>query len=193
MLGAANMHIGVAEPEFDHRLAQKCALLFIRVVQRHAPRRVGDRERNAGQAAAGSDVCERAGLACTITMPEDDSSIPPDAGIALYRILQEALTNIVKYAQAKHVNVELGLTADAITLVIEDDGIGIHDAAQNNRLSHGISGMRQRVRALHGEFSIARRAKGGTAVKVRIPVAPRPAQDVVAEAVAEPVTPPTGG
>ena len=139
------------------------------------------------------DVCERAGLACTITMPEDDSSIPPDAGIALYRILQEALTNIVKYAQAKHVNVELGLTADAITLVIEDDGIGIHDAAQNNRLSHGISGMRQRVRALHGEFSIARRAKGGTAVKVRIPVAPRPAQDVVAEAVAEPVTPPTGG
>jgi two-component system sensor histidine kinase UhpB len=99
----------------------------------------------------------------------------------------------VKYAQAKHVNAELGLTADAITLVIEDDGIGIHDDAQNNRLSHGISGMRQRVRALHGEFSIARRPKGGTVVKVRLPVAPRPAQEVVpAEVVAEPVTPPAG-
>lgn len=133
------------------------------------------------------DVCDRAALTCKITTPEDDSSIPPGAGIALYRILQEALTNIVKYAQAKHVSIELGLTADAITLVIEDDGIGIRPDAQNNRLSHGISGMRQRVRALHGEFSITQRAKGGTAVKVRIPVEPRPAQDIVpAEAIAEP-------
>jgi signal transduction histidine kinase len=138
------------------------------------------------------EVCDRASLTCKIATPEDDSSIPPDAGIALYRILQEALTNIVKYAQAKHVNIELGLTADAITLVVEDDGIGIHGDAQNNRLSHGISGMRQRVRALHGEFSIAKRGKGGTVVKVRIPVSPRPAQDVVpAEAIAESSAPRT--
>jgi signal transduction histidine kinase len=40
---------------------------------------------------------------------------------------------------------------------VEDDGIGIPDDAQNNLLSHGISGMRQRVRALHGEFSISSR------------------------------------
>ncbi len=132
------------------------------------------------------EVCSRAGLTCKIAALEDDSLIPPGAGIALYRILQEALTNIVKYAQAKHVNIELGLTADAVTLVIEDDGVGIPADAHNNHLSHGISGMRQRVRALHGEFSIARRAKGGTAVKVRIPVEVRPAQDVVpAGAVAE--------
>jgi signal transduction histidine kinase len=137
------------------------------------------------------EVCDRAVLTCKITTPEDDSSIPPAAGIALYRILQEALTNIVKYAQAKHVNVELGMAADAITLVVEDDGIGIHDDAQNNRLSHGISGMRQRVRALQGDFSIAKRRNGGTIVKVRIPVVPAPVQEVAptgaVAAVAEPV------
>ena len=51
---------------------------------------------------------------------------------------------------------------DNVTLLIEDDGVGIPEDAQNNRLSHGITGMRQRVRALHGEFSIGRRPEGGT-------------------------------
>ncbi len=97
------------------------------------------------------------------------AGIPPHVSIALYRILQEALTNIVKYARAKNVNVDLGVTSDTITLLIEDDGIGIPDDAQTNLLSHGIAGMRQRVRALHGEFSIARRPEGGTLIEVNIP------------------------
>ncbi|MFO1304011.1 MAG: CHASE3 domain-containing protein [Burkholderiales bacterium] len=115
------------------------------------------------------EICDRAGIACTIATPSDDSNIPPQVSIALYRILQEALTNIVKYARASNVNVDLGLTADTITLLIEDDGIGIPDDAQNNLLSHGIAGMRQRVRALHGEFSIARRPEGGTMIEVNVP------------------------
>ncbi len=94
--------------------------------------------------------------------------------IVLYRILQEALTNIVKYAQAKNVSVDLGLTGDTITLLIEDDGVGIPEDAQNNLLSHGIVGMRQRVRALHGEFGIARRPEGGTVIEVNIPRGPQP-------------------
>jgi signal transduction histidine kinase len=57
----------------------------------------------------------------------------------------------VKYAQASNVNVDLGVTSDTVTLLIEDDGIGIPEDAQNNLLSHGIRGMRQRVRALHGD------------------------------------------
>ena len=118
------------------------------------------------------EVCDRADLKFTITTPPDDSGIVPGVSIALYRILQEALTNIVKYAKARQVNVELALTADSVKLLIEDDGVGIPDDAQNNLLSHGITGMRQRVRALHGQFSIARRGKGGTAIKVAIPIEP---------------------
>jgi len=55
-------------------------------------------------------------------------------------------------------------------LVIEDDGVGIPENANSNRLSHGISGMRQRVRALHGEFSIRRRREGGTLIEVHVPL-----------------------
>ncbi|HMK68277.1 MAG TPA: CHASE3 domain-containing protein [Stellaceae bacterium] len=116
------------------------------------------------------EICDRAGIACTIATPSDDSVIAPQVSIALYRILQEALTNIVKYAKAKKVNVDLGVTSDDVTLLIEDDGVGIPEDAQNNLLSHGIAGMRQRVRALHGEFAIARRPEGGTMIEVNIPL-----------------------
>ena len=115
------------------------------------------------------EICDRAGLACTIATPGDDTVIAPEASIALYRILQEALTNIVKYAKASNVSVDLGVTADTVTLLIEDDGVGIPEDAQNNLLSHGIAGMRQRVRALHGEFAIARRPEGGTMIEVNVP------------------------
>lgn len=116
------------------------------------------------------EICDRAGLACEIATPEDDSSIPPTVAIALYRILQEALTNVLKYAQARQVSVDLAVADGSVMLVIEDDGVGIPDNAQGNRLSHGISGMRQRVRALRGEFSIRRRREGGTLIEVHVPL-----------------------
>jgi signal transduction histidine kinase len=116
------------------------------------------------------EICDRAGITATVATPADDSTILPQISIALYRILQEALTNIVKYAKAKNVNVDLGLDTETVTLLIEDDGVGIPADAQNNLLSHGIAGMRQRVRALHGEFSIARRPEGGTMIEVNIPL-----------------------
>jgi signal transduction histidine kinase len=137
---------------------------------------------NLGLAAAVDwqvhEICDRAGLECEIATPSDDSDIAPQASIALYRILQEALTNIVKYAHAKHVSVDLGVGGDTITLLIEDDGVGIADDAQNNLLSHGIAGMRQRVRALRGDFAISRRPEGGTVIEVNIP---RGTQSEVAE------------
>ena len=129
------------------------------------------------------EICDRANLGCTIETPADDSRIPPEVAIALYRILQEALTNIVKYAKAKSVSVDLGMGEDDVTLLIEDDGIGIPEDAQNNLLSHGIAGMRQRVRALHGEFSISRRPQGGTLIEVNVPIVqalPAPAAEEMA-------------
>ena len=117
-----------------------------------------------------NEFCNRAGLKCTLSLPTEDLALDPHVSIALYRILQEALTNVVKYARAKNIHVELNASDDNITLLIEDDGIGIPEGAQKNRLSHGITGMRQRVRALHGEFSIGRRPEGGTLIEVNIPL-----------------------
>ena len=132
-----------------------------------------------------NEFCNRAGLKCTLSLPTDDMVLDPHVSIALYRILQEALTNIGKYARAKSVHVELNASSDNITLLIEDDGIGIPDGAQKNKLSHGITGMRQRVRALRGEFSITRRAEGGTLIEVNIPLERRPPAEESAPARAD--------
>jgi len=116
------------------------------------------------------EICDKAKIACQISLPDtDDSALPPPQSIALYRILQESLTNVVKYAQAKKVWVRFDLDPDGVSLTIEDDGVGIPERVSANRLSHGIAGMRQRVRAFDGEFSIERRVEGGTIIKVRLP------------------------
>jgi signal transduction histidine kinase len=115
-------------------------------------------------------TCERAGLGCALNLGELDTELPPPVAIALYRIVQEALTNVVKYAKARNVNVEMVRTDDGVSILLEDDGIGLPADAENNALSHGISGMRQRVRALHGEFRIHAKPGGGTLLEVHIPL-----------------------
>ena len=145
---------------------------------------------NLGLAAAVDwqvrQTCERAGLKCTLNLAELDEDFPPEVSIALYRIVQEALTNVVKYAKAKNVNVELLRTDSGVSVIFEDDGIGLPAGAESNALSHGISGMRQRVRALKGEFRIHGRAGVGTTIEVHVPLPPsttaKPAIKEAAEA-----------
>jgi len=115
-------------------------------------------------------VCERAGLQCSLNLEEAEIDVPPEVTIALYRIVQEALTNVVKYAKARHVDVDLVQDAEGLSLVLQDDGIGLPAGADTNALSHGISGMRQRVRALGGEFNIRGKPRAGTTLEVTIPV-----------------------
>jgi len=117
-------------------------------------------------------VCDRAGLQCTLNLEESDVELPPNVSIAIYRIVQEALTNIVKYAKARHVDVELVQNATEVAVVIQDDGVGLPPGADTNALSHGISGMRQRVRALGGDFHIRGKPRAGTTLEVNIPLAP---------------------
>jgi len=131
-------------------------------------------------------VCDRAGLQCTLNLEEADIDLPPEIAIALYRIVQEALTNVVKYAKARHVDVDLVQDAEGLSLVLQDDGIGLPTGADTNALSHGISGMRQRVRALGGEFNIRGKPRAGTTLEVNIPVKrpqAAPSAAVIREAV----------
>jgi signal transduction histidine kinase len=124
-------------------------------------------------------MCDRAGIDLSINVPPDPPKLPPTMAIALFRIVQEALTNVVKYAKAKKVEIDLVANTDDVSLVISDDGIGIPEGAQNNRLSHGISGMRHRVRALHGEFSIHGTPGRGTMIEVSLPMPASDAQPAV--------------
>lgn len=116
------------------------------------------------------EVCNRASLKCALVVPEDTTDLPSDIGIALYRIVQESLTNVVKYANARQVAIAMKRDDGHVTLTISDDGMGLPDTASHDKLSHGISGMRQRVRALGGEFSIHGEPRRGTHITVRIPL-----------------------
>ena len=149
----------------------------------------GSRRRSTGRSgrSASAPACN-----ARSTWPSVDE-LPPDVSIALYRIVQEALTNIVKYAKARNVDVELLGDADGVSLIVQDDGVGLPAGAETNRLSHGISGMRQRVRALNGEFRIrgrraaARRSKcsfrSTPGRRTRAPYSEEPAAPAAAEAL----------
>jgi len=113
-------------------------------------------------------TCERAGLNCELNLA--DIELPPEVSIALYRIVQEALTNIVKYASARNVDVELLGDEDGVSLIVHDDGAGLPAGVESSRLSHGIVGMRQRVRTMDGTFRIGSRPGSGTTIEVFIPL-----------------------
>ena len=129
---------------------------------------------NLGLAAAlewlAADVCRRAGLTYELNVPDGDE-LPPKVSLALFRIVQEALTNAVRHAQAKHLTIEIIRDQQVATLLVSDDGTGIKPQSLHSALSHGILGMRQRVRALAGEFSIRGRPGRGTTIEVRLPLA----------------------
>jgi signal transduction histidine kinase len=129
-------------------------------------------------------TCERAGLQCELNLA--DLELPPEVSIALYRIAQEALTNIVKYASARNVEVELLGDDEGVSLIVHDDGAGLPSGVESSRLSHGIVGMRQRIRALNGTFKISSRPGSGTMIEVFIPVSRAALQAVTPDASGEP-------
>jgi signal transduction histidine kinase len=112
---------------------------------------------------------QRAGIVCAIRSEPDDIVLDPARSTALFRIFQEALTNVARHAEASRVDVVLTNFAGAVEMSVADDGKGIGAAQVEDGRSLGIVGMRERVRAQGGELQITRRPEGGTAVHVRIP------------------------
>ena len=114
------------------------------------------------------------GLAAQLTVvgwDEVDDRLPPEAETALFRIAQEALTNVIRHAQANTVHVRLRRTRDTVSLEVRDDGIGlsaVSGAAGGEHL--GMFGMRERARLLAGDFYAAPVSPRGTLVRVTIPV-----------------------
>ena len=93
----------------------------------------------------------------------------PDLRIALFRICQEALTNVARHARATAARIVLARTRDHVALEVRDDGAGISQAALTNVKSLGLLGMRERARAFGGDVAITGTPGAGTLVKVRIP------------------------
>jgi len=92
-----------------------------------------------------------------------------EQNLAFFRIFQEALTNIIRHARAKHVQASLSEKNDLITLKVRDDGIGIDSAKMERSDSYGLTGMRERALFLGGNLTISRRPDQGTEIILKIP------------------------
>jgi signal transduction histidine kinase len=112
-----------------------------------------------------------AGLELDLEIAEDFDDIDPDLSIALFRIAQESLTNVVKYAQASRVKVSLSCRASRLWLRIADDGIGLPKDALRKSKTHGLLGMRERALLAGGSLTAGPGVAGrGTVIEVSIPL-----------------------
>ncbi len=111
---------------------------------------------------------EQTGMAVTFgsTLGE---RLPPEIETALYRIAQEALTNVVKHARARSVSIVLGEKPDAATLVVEDDGGGF-DPARPRDGGLGLLGMRERMELVGGRLTVESRPGAGTTLVAEVPI-----------------------
>jgi signal transduction histidine kinase len=98
-----------------------------------------------------------------------EGRLPDEAETHLFRIAQEALTNVARHASAKHVRVQLDGIGDRVRLRISDDGRGLGSVPANPR-GLGLIGMRARARSAGGDVDIRSRAGEGVLIEVRVPV-----------------------
>jgi signal transduction histidine kinase len=112
----------------------------------------------------------RAGLDVSLDMEADCSDVPPAVASSAYRIVQEALTNTLKYAGPARAHVVVRREPDAVALEISDDGPGGPDVSDQHGLGHGLIGMRERAALLGGTLHAARRPGGGFIVQARLPL-----------------------
>ena len=115
------------------------------------------------------DLSKSTGVKTRVEVPDDLGRFGPEAETAIYRVVQEALHNVAKHAQAKNVGVQVAREQSAIKLLVEDDGIGFVQKGVSRGRSFGLSGMRERVAALGGTVRV-RTGKGrGTRIEVTVP------------------------
>jgi two-component system sensor histidine kinase UhpB len=112
---------------------------------------------------------ERTGITCHVTIPEPPPDLSLDAATAVFRIFQEALTNVARHAEAKEVRCDFLAESDQIVLRVEDNGKGISPEALADPKSLGLLGMQERSGVLGGELKIEPGAARGTRVTLRLP------------------------
>lgn len=111
------------------------------------------------------EVGARAGLTMHLVLQEAESRLSPEVEMELMRIVQEALTNILKHAQAKNVWVMLRTAPPKATVRVSDDGVGLRDGRRD---SYGLEIMRERAQRIGGALEVRQRPGGGTVVEVSL-------------------------
>jgi len=113
----------------------------------------------------------RAGAACELVLGAGDLDLPDPYSTAVFRVLQESLTNVARHAEATRVEVTLERAGGSVTLTVRDNGRGF-EPAQRRQGSHGLLGLRERAYLLGGQIAIESAPGAGTCIQLNLPLAP---------------------
>ncbi|WP_437193727.1 sensor histidine kinase [Planctomicrobium sp. SH527] len=127
---------------------------------------------------AATQAAETHGLQLKLNIEELSRQLPMEVEYHLLRIAQEAISNTVRHADAKHLHVTLTFRSGRIRLVIKDDGRGFQVAGAEGRLPghYGLIGMRERAIQIHGILELQSSPSGGTTVQIDVPIPPQPSE-----------------
>jgi signal transduction histidine kinase len=121
-----------------------------------------------------TDFTNRSHTNVVADLPSEDWHLGSDVELALYRALQESLTNAMRHAEAKSIRVNLARSEDAVSLTVADDGAGLQEPPSIPLLQlngkRGLSGMHDRVTALGGTLDLTVQPSGGLQLQVRLPL-----------------------
>lgn len=116
------------------------------------------------------DFSRRHGIPCHFISNRETIAVSEAISAALFRICQEALTNIAKHAQATSVHIDIFADESSVTLEVTDDGVGLADDSQTKAGSYGLLGMRERAAALNGWVEINSAPGRGTSLMLSLPL-----------------------
>ena len=116
------------------------------------------------------EFARRAGCRCSVELKAGEIGLDNERDIVVFRILQEALTNVTRHAAADKVKVSLQSPDGHLVLEVADNGRGISEEEMRSSESIGLIGMRERAGAMGGRLNISRGGKGGTVVSVDVPL-----------------------
>jgi signal transduction histidine kinase len=116
------------------------------------------------------DLARNTGVKTRVMLADDVGRLAPEVETAIYRVVQEALHNVAKHAQAKNVCVQVTRESSSVRVIVEDDGVGIANGSPTpQRRTFGLAGMKERIGALGGTIRVHSRKGQGTRVTVTVP------------------------
>jgi two-component system, NarL family, sensor histidine kinase NreB len=118
------------------------------------------------------DLAKSTGVKARVLIPDDFGRLNPEVEAALYRVVQEALHNVAKHAQAKTATIHMERLDDQVHLLVEDDGVGASLAKPkaNERQTFGLTGIRERIGMLRGTVKITSAKGRGTKLDITVPI-----------------------
>jgi signal transduction histidine kinase len=116
------------------------------------------------------DFQRRTGIACELMMPADELDVDDNRATALFRILQESLNNVFRHARASKTRINLKVEQERLFMSVSDNGVGIFPGCRRKANSFGLVGIKERISALGGEFSLEAGEESGTSLTVSIPL-----------------------